>query len=187
MLLRQLGIREAAEGTTDLELVLSEVPGGMAAKLVALAAQLAPDARRRAPVRTLFRRIHLAESGAVFGIARFQHLAAFKATYGPRSEVTLRRALHAELVRILAECAPTAEWLAIEAGAILAGTRDGLGRALEEVGRRVPLLARLHYRKQDREAGCLRLGSEVVPLVSVATQILDGRVSEDPLMAAVGL
>ena len=185
--LRQLGIREAVEGTSDLDLVLNEVPGGIAAKLIVLSSQLSPEARRRAPVRRLFRRIHLAGSDVVFGIVRFQHLSAFKAVYGSQSEVALKRALSTELQRVLVDTNPTTECLAVEGGAILAGRREGLERALQEIGRRLPLLARLHYRKQDRDAGCLRLGSDTVPIVGVTTQILDGTASEARLVAAVGL
>ena len=58
---------------------------------------------------------------------------------------------------------------------------------LHEVARRLPALARLFYRKQDREAGSLHLGDQDVPLVSVTTQILDGAVSETHLASAVGL
>jgi hypothetical protein len=47
-------------------------------------------------------------------------------------------------------------------------------------------VARLHYRKEDRQRGFLLVGDAQVPLVTVVTEILGTDASEDQLLAAVG-
>ncbi|MBI5507372.1 MAG: response regulator [Deltaproteobacteria bacterium] len=185
--LAALGLKEAHEGKHDLDLVLYEMAGGPATRLMVLAEQLTLEARRRAPVRTLHRRLRLAGGAEAYGIVRLSHVNAFRAIYGQRGETALKAALMVEMRQVVARLSPGLAWLALDSSMLFSGPRKVIERVLEEAALRLPSLARLHYRKQDRDEGCLHLGGTDVPLVEVATQVLDAAVSESHLISALGL
>ncbi len=183
--LNMLGLHEVSNHAADLEVVLSELPGGHVARLVAISSQLMPNARRRAPVRALYRRLNAAASATAFGIVRFDHLGGFRAAYGPRSETALRRTFAAEVKRLAEE--RHLEWQGVEQGALVLGGGDVLHDVLDELTRRLTALARVFYRKQDREAGMMRVGNQQLPLVGITTQVLESGVSEAHLLSALGM
>jgi hypothetical protein len=57
---------------------------------------------------------------------------------------------------------------------------------LSDLEARFAAVARLHYRKADRERGYVVVGDKHAPLVTVVTDTLGADAPEDELRAAVG-
>jgi len=179
--LEALGLQTAQPADGEASILLDQT-SATAGAVIDLAAQLEPRARRIAPVRALHHRARRQEEA--LAILRIRHLDAFNATYGARRAALLRRALE-DLARAAA-VEDRVEILALEDGVLVTGSETVVERVATEAEKRFRSLARLNYRKQDREQGFVRIGETDVPLADLDVQTMSATVSEEELFDAIG-
>ncbi len=156
------------------------VPAGV---LVDFARLLSPGGRMRAPVRAFLRRARAAGCDWV-GVARLTHLDAFGAAYGVRQAGLLQAAFAGEVAQA---AGPAVHFVLVGGGAALSGPRQAVDDALGALIRQVPSVARLYYRRDDRERGSVRVGANEVPLLGVSTHTLPMPRDDQDLLLALGL
>jgi hypothetical protein len=111
-----------------------------------------------------------------------EHLAAFRAAYGARRAGLLRQAL----VDLACAVVGSDERLGLQDfadGVVVAGPADTVEELAREVEGRFHSLARLHYRRQDREQGFVRFGEQDVPLAGARVRMVQTSLAEQELLA----
>jgi len=154
--------------------------------LVSIADQLAKGARQHSAVHALVNRARHCEDERSFGIGKLLGLAGYRAAYGSGRARALRQALGDALTRITNSNDGT-RFVLIEDGILFVTSVAEADGILDRLKAQFQTTAGLHYRRQDREQGFIRLGSGKAPLVSLETRSLPASASDAEVLEALGM
>ena len=134
-------------------------------RLIELADHVEAGETSLAAVRALRR-----EAGAEsdLGVLILDNLAPFRVAYGAAQARALRQDFASELhLAMVANGVPAQRVVELPRAAVFAAPAGVVRASLASFEGRFNVLARLHYRREDREQGRVNIGDEVAPLVTV--------------------
>ena len=188
--LEALGVRLSHRRKQVPGLVLEGCADMSGTQLVAsLAAQLRAGAEAKAPVCAFVREQRKSQGVDALGAIRLEHLGTYRAAYGAAREGLVRQALHELVERTLRQRAPRdgVAWVGLETGALFAGAQALVDDVLHDIGQAYPAIARLYYRKQDRDQGFVDVAGERSPLVGVTLRRFASGAVDNDILEALGL